>query len=32
MTEILLVVVVGVYLLVMAIIDGRKKRIPILRE
>lgn len=30
MTEILLVVAVGVYLLAMAIIDGRKKRIPIL--
>ncbi len=30
MTEILLVIIVGVYLLAMAIIDGKKKRIPIL--
>lgn len=30
MTEILLVVIVGVYLLAMAVIDGRKREIPIL--
>ena len=30
MTEILLAIIVGLYLLAMAVIDGRKKRIPIL--